>query len=99
MKINRRFFLKETSVAALALSLPGCARDVFLTDRQTRQSAFESIREGDGTIMYFFDDDAMAHIEGFSRVPGPVKKIGPVLEPVSSDGRRASIFAGSSSLR
>lgn len=47
-------------------------------------------------MLYFFDDSTICAVEGFSRVPGPVEKLGPVLRPDRvSDGRRCMSFASS----
>ena len=47
-------------------------------------------------MLYFFDDSAISAAEGLARVPGPVEKLGPVLQPDRpSDGRRCMSFASS----
>lgn len=44
-------------------------------------------------MIYFFDDSQLEVQEGLLRVPGPVQKLGPVLEPVDSDGGFVASFA------
>ena len=47
-------------------------------------------------MVYFFDDCSICAAEGLVRVPGPVEKLGPVLQPDRpSDGRRCMSFASS----
>ncbi len=47
-------------------------------------------------MIYFFDDIAIAGMSNLTRVPGPVEKLGAVLEPDRpSDGRRTMSFASS----
>ena len=47
-------------------------------------------------MIYFFDDAAIAAAHNLEPVPGPVEKLGPVLEPDRpSDGKRCMSFASS----
>ena len=47
-------------------------------------------------MLYFFTDDTVNALQGLTRVPGPVEKLGPVLVPDRvTDGRRCMSFASS----
>lgn len=46
-------------------------------------------------MIYFFDDEVIREMEGLARIPGPVQKLGPVLEPTWSDGNITASFASS----
>ncbi|HNT33567.1 MAG TPA: hypothetical protein PKH07_01050 [bacterium] len=46
-------------------------------------------------MLHFFDDAHLAEQEGLTRVPGPVEKIGPVIDPIASDGPFVASFASS----
>ena len=46
-------------------------------------------------MVCFFDSSQIASGKGLSRVPGPLQKLGPVIEPGEFDGRMVASFASS----
>lgn len=46
-------------------------------------------------MIYLFDNKSVVLKDGFRLVPGPIEKLGPVLEPAIDEGAHAGDFAGS----
>ena len=91
-RFSRREFLKSSTAAGVgaAVGMGVCAGGSLTASPRVLRA-----ENGTGAMIYFFDDEPIRKMEGLSRIPGPVEKLGPVLEPTSSDGDMCASFASS----